>query len=379
MKYRTAHLFTILFALAGLLFANFSKAESIVITDIAGREVRLPKPAKRVVLSQARYLPILGLIHPDPVSILAGWSDEFKTFYSNDYQAYKKKFPAIESIPIVGKQGPNTFSVEKSLAVRPDLVILTAAFAGLSPGVDQKSSHLIRHFEDAGIPVLIVDFFIDPLKNTEPSLRTLGLALGRSEQAEAFIAFYREHLTKVAERTKDVLLPRPSVLVHVHAGLTECCNSPGTGTFNDMVTLAGGHNIGRDVLNRTTGTLSFEYVNSRNPAVYVATGTGVGRGPKTGLSIGAGIENSSAVASLERITSSPELSSLNAVRAGRVHGIWHGFNDSPLHVIFIEALASWINPNLFHDVSANETLDEINRRFAAVPYDGTFLVSLKND
>lgn len=351
-------------------------AAAIVVKDIAGREVTLPGPAKRVVLSQARYLPVLGLLHPDPVSLLAGWSDEFKTAYANEYQAYREKFPAIENIPIVGKHRPDTFSVEQTIALRPDLVILTAMFAGLQPGADPRASPLIRNFEDAGIPVIVVDFFVKPLENTEPSIRALGQALGREEQAEAFIAFYRQHMDAIAARTADLASSRPPVLVHAHAGITDCCNSPGVGTFNDMIRLAGGHNIGQDVLKRATGQLSFEYINRRNPAVYVATGTGAARGSGDGLKIGMGADEEQARASLRRIVSSPELSSLAAVRSGNVHGIWHGFNDSPLHVVFIEALAQWLHPERFPDVSALATLDEINRRFAAVPYQGTFLIDL---
>ncbi len=353
-------------------------AAAIVVKDIAGREVTLPQPAKRVVLSQARYLPVLGLIHPDPVSILAGWSDEFKASYANEYQAYRKKFPAIENIPIVGKHRPDTFSVEKTIALRPDLVILTAMFAGLQPGADPRASPLIRHFEEAGIPVIVVDFFVKPLENTEPSLRALGQALGREEQAEAFIAFYRQHMDGIAARTANMApSSRPPVLVHAHAGITDCCNSPGLGTFNDMIQLAGGHNIGQDVLKRATGQLGFEYVNRRNPAVYVATGTGAARGSGDGLKIGMGASEEQARASLRSIVSSPALSSLAAVRSGNAHGIWHGFNDSPLHVVFIEALARWLHPERFADVSAQATLDEINRRFAAIPYEGSFLIDLQ--
>jgi len=357
--------------------ASSAAAGPIVLRDIAGREVVLPRPARRVVLTQARYLPVLGLIHPDPVGLLAGWSDELKASYANDYQAYRRRFPAIDDVPVVGKHRADTFSVEKAMALRPDLVILTAAFAGLATGADPRSAPLIRHFEDAGIPVLVVDFFMRPLENTEPSIRLLGRALGRQEQAEAFIAFYREHMDRIAARIAAADPPRPAVLVHAHAGATPCCNSPGLGTFNDMIGLAGGSNIGADVLKRATGQLGFEYVNRRDPAVYVATGTGAASGARAGLAIGAGVDEEAARASLRAIVAAPELAALSAVSSGKAHGIWHGFNDSPLHMVFIEALAGWLHPGLFADVSARATLDEINRRFAAVPYEGTFLVDLQ--
>ena len=352
------------------------QAGPIVVRDIVGREVTLRQPATRVVLAQARYLPVLGLIHPDPVSILAGWSDEFRTSFANEYAAYRERFPAIDRIPVVGRHTADTFSVEKTLSLRPDLVILTSAFAGIGPNTDPKDSALLRQFEAAGVPVVVVDFFMQPLTHTEPSIRVLGQALGRTEQAEALIAFYRRHMDAVATRTAAPGRTRPTVLVHAHAGSTACCNSPGVGTFNDMITLAGGHNIGADVLKGATGQLGFEYINSRNPDVYVATGTGAARRASAGLAIGMGADPAQARASLRHVIDTQNLGALNAVRTGNAHGIWHGFNDSPLHVVFIEALARWLDPKAFADLSPQATLEEINRRFAAVPYSGTFMIDL---
>src|SRR5690606_14673237 len=141
---------------------------------------------------------------------------------------------------------------------------------------------------------------------------------------------------------------------------------------NDMITYAGGHNIGSDVLKTATGRLNFEYINTRNPTVYVATGTGAGKRATTGLAIGTGVSEDEARASLRRIIDGNRLGALPAVRNGNAHGIWHAFNDSPLHVVFIEALARWIHPERFADISAQDTLDEINRRFLTVPLEGTY-------
>jgi iron complex transport system substrate-binding protein len=352
-----------------------ASAAPITVTDIAGRKVTLPKPATRVVLAQARYLPMLGILTPDPVAILAGWSDEFKTSYASDYEDYLAKYPALAKVPTVGRHTAETFSVETTLALRPDLVILTSAFAGIRPGTDPSTSPLVRAFDAAGVPVVVVDFFMKPLENTVPSIRILGQALGHEDRANAFIAFYESHMKRIGGQTAEVK-DKPPVFVHAHAGSTDCCNSPGVGTFNDMISFAGGHNIGADVIKSATGALGFEYINSRNPLVYVATGTGAGRRSGTGLAIGAGVDTAASQASLRRVVNGAGLGALSAVREGNAHGIWHGFNDSPLHVVFIESLARWIDPVRFKDVSPQQTLDEINTKFLAVPLRGTYMVDL---
>ncbi len=359
-----------------LCLSSALRAAPIVLTDIANREVTLPKPASRIVLAQARHLPVLALLHPDPVSLIAGWSDEFKNSFSSDYQAYLEKFPAIARIPVVGRHTADTFSLEQTLALRPDLVVLTAAFAGIAPGKPADTSPLIRRLEAAKVPVLVLDFFIQPMQNSVPSLRLLGKALGREEQAEAFIELYERHMRRVADRVAPLPQPRPTVFVHAHAGSTDCCHSPGTGTFHDMITYAGGQNIGDGIIKSATGRLSLEYVNSRNPAVYVATGTGARQRTSAGLAIGTGATPDAARSSLRRLIAAQGLDSLSAVREGNAHGIWHAFNDSPLHVVFIEALAKWTHPAAFADVSPQATLDEISRRFLPVPMTGAFLIDL---
>lgn len=71
------------------------------------------------------------------------------------------------------------------------------------------------------------------------------------------------------------------------------------------------------------------------------------------------------------------MASIAAVRSGRVHGLWNFFNAIPLNIVAAEAFAVWLRPDIFPDVDPAETLAEINRRFAAVPFEGSYWASLK--
>lgn len=360
------------------IFSPFSQAEPIQVQDALGRTVSLAAPAKRVVLAQARHFPVMALLHPKPAEVLVGWSDEFRTSFSNEYQQYAEAFPELAQVAVVGRHTADTFSIEQTLALRPDLVVLTASFAGLAPGQDPDDSQLLQRLKAANIPVIVIDFFVEPMKNTVPSIKALGYALGQTERTDEFIQFYQEHMDRVAQRLADTdPAQRPPVFIHAHAGSTDCCNSPGTGTFNDMISFAGGQNIGANVIKNATGKLNFEYINAQRPVVYVATGTGSGKRTEAGLQIGTGTTTEQARTSLEAIIKANRLQALPAVLSGNSHGIWHAFNDSPLHMIFIEALASWIHPELFQDVSPQATLDEVNQRFLTLPLSGTFITDLQ--
>ncbi|PTM41816.1 ABC transporter substrate-binding protein [Bosea sp. 124] len=351
-------------ALASLSLATVALAQPVVVTDVLGRTVTLPAPAKRIVLAQGRQLNALGLLHPDPLSLLAGWGADHQRQNADAYARYRARFPMIDSIPTVGDGvTEGGFSLEKTVALAPDLVVLSGSLAGTRRG----SGDLVQRLEAAGITVAVVDFYLRPLTDTVPSLRILGRLIGREQQAEDFIRFYEGRLGRIAQRLEGAT--RPSVFIHAHAGGPECCMTPGKGTFDDFITAAGGRNMSAPLLPGATGQISLEQLITSDPEVYVATG-GTHMAKSGGLVLGLGVPRETAAASFAKLLSQPGLATLSAVRNSRVSAMWQLFNDTPLHVVAIEALAKWIHPERFADLHPAETLAEATR-FSAIPLDGT--------
>lgn len=335
--------------------------------DVLGRTVTLAAPARRIVLAQGRQMNALGLIHPDPASVLAGWGSDFARQSPDAYQRYLARFPAIAQVPTVGDGAtPNGFSFERAVALSPDLVVLSRSLAGTRRG----PGDLVERFEAAGIPVVVVDFFLEPLKDTLPSLRILGRLLGREEQAERLARFYEGRLATITART--AALPRPKVFIHAHAGGAECCMSPGRGTLDQFIRAAGGDNIATALLPAPTGQISLEQLIASDPAFYVATG-GRHLEKQGGLVLGLGVSEEAAGRSFAGLLTQPGIAALGAVAGGRAFGLWHLFNDTPLHVVAIERLAKWLHPERFADIDPAETLAEA-ARFSAIPLDGTLWI-----
>lgn len=341
-----------------------ASAESVTVTDLLGRNVTLSGPAKRIVLAQGRQLNALGLIHPAPISLLAGWGADHRRQNPDAYTRYLAKFPAIETVPTVGDGAtPDGFSFEKAVSLSPDLVILSLSLAGTRRG----PGDLVERFEAAGIKVAVVDFYLQPMRDTLPSLRILGRLIGREEQAEAYIRFYEERRRLIEERVRGA--ERPSVFMHAHAGGFDCCQTPGKGTFDDFITAAGGRNIAAAILPGATGQISLEQLLAADPAIYVATG-GTHLAKNGGLVLGLGVPRETAAQSFAALLGRPGIVALAAVRNGRAYGLWHLFNDTLLHIVAIERLAKWFHPDRFADVDPQATLDEISSRFSAIPLDG---------
>lgn len=356
--------------LLALLAAVLSRpAAAAELTDLRGRKVTVPDQVRKIAIDDGRFLVALSLIQKDPVAWLAAWPRDVHRIGEATHAQFLQKFPALRNVPQVASSA-GSFNLEAVLSAAPDVAVVSL---GAGPTDAQ-----IAQLKSAGIPVVFIDFFDNPFRNQAPSLRILGQLTGGQARAEAFIQFRIAHLDKIAQRVAKLApTDRPSVFLEAHAGMTgDCCNSPGKGNMGEYIDFVGGHNIGADVLKAPTGKLNIEYVVSRDPRVYIATG-GAHLEKSGGLVLGAGIEAARARAALAAVAQRQGIAQLSAVRAGRTFGLAHQLINSPIDIVAIEAFATWIHPELFKDVDPARTLAEINRDFLAVPYQGTGWIGLK--
>ncbi len=361
-----------LFALSAVLLSAPVPAAAqgaVTVTDLRQRTVTVPSPARRLLIDDGRYMVALSIIHPDPVSLIAGWPRDINRVGDDTYRKLLEKSPRLASIPQASSSA-GTFSMEQALAVQPDVALFTL---GLGPSDEQ-----IWQFERAGIPVVFIDFFAHPLQNLEPSLRLLGAITGRQAQAERFLEFRRSHLDLITSRLRAAGgASRPAVFLEAHAGISpDCCNSPGKGNIGDYIALVGGDNIGADVLPGSFGKLNIEYVVSRNPQVFIMTG-GPHLDKPGGFVVGPGYPVDRARSSLAKMANRTGLAALPVVKAGRVHGLSHQLINSPLDIVTVEVLARWIQPELFADLRPEATLAAMNAQFLAVPVDGVLWLDLR--
>lgn len=357
----------LLVALACLGLASAARAD-ILLKDVTGREVAIQAPAKRMLIDDGRFLIALSLIHPDPVSAIAAWPRDINRIGQRTYAAYKAKFPAIDDLAKVASSA-GTLSVEQVLAAKPDLAVFSL---GSQPSDEERVK-----IEAAGIPVVVIDFFVHPLQNLEPSLRLMGRATGRERQAEDFLAFRRQHLDAIAAKVKALGdKPRPKVFLEPHAGMTaDCCNSPGRGNVGEVIDFVGGTNIGEAVIPRAFGKLNLEYIVAQNPDIYIATGGSHLEGTG-GTLIGPEYTPERARATLAGVVARPGFAGLEAVRDRHVFALSHQLLNSALDILTVEVLAKWIQPGLFGDLDPEATRRALNERFLAVPVEGPNWVAL---
>jgi iron complex transport system substrate-binding protein len=363
----------------GLLLpaAWVQSAAAAEVIDLAGRTVTVPARVERIILGEGRYLPTLAILdRTDPLKRVVGMMGEFALLDPTGYQQYLERFPALGQITQVGQASGDSFSVEKAIALAPDLAIF--AVEGHSPS--PKATEVVAQLEAAGIAVVFIDFRKDPLVNTPRSIDLLGRLLGREAEAAEFTAYYDEQLKLVTDRLATVGA-RPRVFLESRVGLTEeCCATMGNGMMGRFIEKAGGTNIATALVPGPSGTINLEYLLAQQPDVYIATAIGSAAGAAKAprrVALGADVRPELARETLARATSRPGIADLDAVRSGRAHAIWHHFYNSPFNAAAVQAFAKWFHPALFADVDPDETLRTLYRRFQPVAAAGTYWIDLK--
>jgi iron complex transport system substrate-binding protein len=357
-------------ALAALLCVSaghFTTSRATEVTDVLGRHVTVPDNVQRVVLGEGRLLYAMAIVDRSaPFKRIVGWQNDLRKVDPQTFDGYVAQYPEAASIPLIGEASEQSVSAEKILSLKPDLAIFSIAGHGPT-----EHSPIADILAKAGIPVMFVDFRVRPIEGTRTSFAALGKALGREKEAAAYLDFYNAHLkriTDVAEKLPENA--RPKVFLELLAGVWQAPgHTTGNAGIGDFIRAVGGTNIAAGVVPGAIGDISVEYALKANPDIYVATGN---RNP--GVLLGAQIGPEAAAQSLARVLARPEFSSLRAIREGRAHGLWHEFYNSPYNILAIEALATWVHPELFKDVDPKKTEDELYATFLPFKKGGTYWI-----
>jgi iron complex transport system substrate-binding protein len=164
-------------------------------------------------------------------------------------------FPAdVARLPRVG--GLLDPSVERILAIKPDLVIVYAT---------QKE--LIERLDRAGIPYF--SYQHKALPDIMTTIRAIGTRIGSAAQAESVASGMDRALAGI--RAKAAGLPRPSTLLVFErdpASLRNVFASGGYGFLHDMLEIAGGRNVFADVKKQAVQA-STEMLIASRPDVIV--------------------------------------------------------------------------------------------------------------
>jgi len=358
--------------LAGVLFGVLlalpaTAGETMTVTDLSGQSVTLQVPLKRIVLMSSRSVhEFAAVLGDDFLKPVVGWAYDLEMMDRDSYDHFASRYPAIADVPDVGYTYKNTFSVEKVIALTPDAVFMPL---WMSKSTEEDRAKL----KAAGIPVVVLDFWKEPLDNPPASLRLMGRLFGKEARAEEIASVFEESVARVETRLAGIKTAPPSVYIETgFKGPQEYSTTYGDNGWGAVVKRSGGLNIAEGVIERT-GQINPEYLLSRDPDHIIIPGS---YWPKTpgAMRIGYFAEKDDSVSLLKGFEKRSGWESLKAVKQGKVHSIYHGFCFHLYNFVAMEAFAKWFYPEAFADLDPEADLRSFHERFMPVPYRGVWIL-----
>lgn len=357
-------------ALAASLFnASPVFAQPRKVTDVLGREISLPGPAQRVIVgfNFEEYTAIGGPKAWDRAVGLSRYL--WESWRGANWERYTKAIPRIAQLTDIGSTDNNSFSAEKVIALRPDLLILPAWTYTAIPGPRAE-------IERAGIPILVIDYNAQTVERHVASTLAIGAAIGAEDRAEAIATEYAAGIEDVLERVGRYSGPRPSIHFELgQAGADTVGNSYAGTMWGAIADMLGAQNIANGRLAGPWGPLNPEYVIAADPKlIFIAGSSWVNRpnAVRTGYPATAEITRASLLPYAER----PGWQGLTAIRNGDIHAIEHGAARTLMDLAAVQYIARQLYPAQFADVDPEATIRRYHERWLPVPFEGTWFIRL---
>ena len=352
---------------------SFALAETITVTDIAGRTVEVEKDPQKIVLGEGRMIYTLALLdQDDPFSRVVGWKDDMIKYDPDAYRKYLADFPAAASLPNFGSPYAGEWNLEAVISLGTELVLMN-----LGNLLKAQESGILDKLEEAGVATVFVDFRQDPTQNTVPSIQLLGRIFDKRDEADAFTDFYQRQMKQIYARVSAIPADeRPVVFIENAAGYNpdNCCRTYGAANLGRLVDLAGGRNWGSMKFPGFSTSVSLEAIFADDPSVIIGTGANWSEANPATMAVLFGYEATAELVQerLSGLAAREGWSDLSAVQNGRFHSVYHQFYNSPYHFVAMQAFAKWIHPELFEDVDPSATMQELHDTFLPIEYSGVF-------
>jgi len=123
-----------------------ARAAILPITDALGRTVTLPGPAERIVVG-FNFEEFTAVAGPGGWDRVVGFDrHQWENNRRASWTRYQAAIPRLSGLADIGDTEKDTFSVERVLGLKPDLLItLGAGYASRAP--------LMAQIEQAGVPI----------------------------------------------------------------------------------------------------------------------------------------------------------------------------------------------------------------------------------
>ena len=346
-----------------------AEAAAHQVVDVLDREVTVKDDPQRVVVTfnLEEYFAVAGA---EGVDTLVGFSHNYwKGRRQDAWDTFTAAYPALAEKADVGYN--DSISVETILSLQPDLVIMSAPV-----NYDFIEPHLPK-LEQAGIPVIFVNYHKQTLELHEKSTMALGQALGKTEKAQEICQFYAQQMALITDTVATIPADAqlPKVYMEFSRGVDEYGGSWGKKMWGALIGTCGGENVAYDFGDGNSVDVNPELVIAANPDVIILAGSPQ-KDMDTNVVLGYTADAEKAVTALEAYKGRNGWENLSAVQNNRMGAVYHDLSRHIFDFAGAQMLAKMIHPELFGDLDPEANLQEFFDRFMPVKLSGTWMISL---
>ncbi|HEF2146743.1 TPA: ABC transporter substrate-binding protein [Campylobacter coli] len=354
------------FIILGIFGANLTLAKEIVVKDVLDREVKLNLPAKRIALGfyYTDFLAVGGVKSLDNV---VGFSKAVWTDWTPaSWDLYSDTIPKLKTLEDFGEVEAGTFSVEKLLSLKPDVLILAA-------WQWQVLEFDLEPVIEAGIPIVVIDYNRETVERHVKSTEILGQITGETKRAQELANWYKNIASDVTKRITKANLPKTKIYIEYGAkGPKEAGITYGKDMWGSLIELAGGENIAAPFVKQWS-PINPEQILVAKPEVIMIAGRETElKKNKEAMVMGVNIEENEAQRRLQAYKTRPGWDSLPAIQNNRLYGIYMGASRTLADAAMIQFLAKAMYPSLFEDINPIQTYIDFHKKYLPVVPKGTF-------
>ena len=344
-------------------------ADNITVIDTMGRSVEMPEDPQRILLG-FYFEDFMAVSGPEAYDrVVAISKDTWAGWRSLQWQTYAAAIPRLEELADVGEVDSGTFSLEAVVAAKPDVALLAAwQYKALGEVADR--------IEAAGIPIVVLDYNAQTVEKHVQSTQLLGQIMGAEERAKTLATEYAAAVAEVEKRLND--LPEgaaPKVYVELARKGKDTVDNSYAGTqWGSVIDQLKATNIANGQISNW-GQLSPEYVLAQNPQIILLAGSGWA-GRDQAVIMGPGVDNALTHDRMQAYLGRPGWDGLDAVKNGKIYGIYHGGNRTLYDYAFLQFLAKAMYPEAFADVDPQAALDRFFATYMPVKFEGTYMTHL---
>lgn len=359
------------FIILGIFGANLTLAKEIVVKDVLDREVKLNLPAKRIALGfyYTDFLAVGGVKSLDKV---VGFSKAVWTDWTPaSWELYSKTLPQLNSIADFGEVEVGTFSVEKVLSLKPDLLILAA-------WQYQVLEFDLEPIIEANIPIIVLDYNKEKVELHAKSTELLGVITGEEKRAKELIDFYKNTANEVANRIEKAQLHKPKIYIEFgNKGPNETGFTYGKDMWGALIDLAGGENIAAPFVKQWAPINPEQVIVSKPDVIMIAGRETELKKNQEAMVMGFNIDEKEALKRLEAYKNRPGWNALPAIKDNKLYGLYMGASRTLADAAMIQYIAKALYPSLFEDIDPIQTYINFHKNYLPVIPKGTFGVQTK--